>query len=124
MGGRGGASGFSDGNKSGMISISDMPKLTGSDKQINWAEKIRENAASVVNNNINLHKSRIKQYGDIQEYKDGLEAFTYIGKQLGEELKKIDSASVLINRRETFSPNRIIDLAGKLEEAYRRKRRK
>ena len=123
MGGRGGESGFTN-NKSGMISISDMPKLEGSEKQIKWAEQIRENAINTVNNNIHLAKNRIKQNSQVQDYKDDLEAYNHIGKQLGEELKKIDSASVLINRREFFSGARINQLAQKLEEAYRRKRRK
>lgn len=125
MGGRGGSSGLSPSSKSGLIDASQMPKLTGSEKQIKWAEQIRENAINTVNKNIELAIERNKQYGkQTQIYADQIESYNHIGKQLGEELKKIDSASVLINRRDTFSGQRINMLAQKLEEAYKKKRKK
>lgn len=124
MGGRGGSSGLSSGNdRSGMIKTSDMPQLTGSEKQIKWAEQIRQGAISTVNDNIQLAIKRNNETGNKTDvYKDTIKAYNHIGKQLGEELKKIKSASVLIDRREAFSGKRINDLAQKLEEAYKKKK--
>lgn len=121
MGGRGGSSGLSGGS-SGLISASSMPKLTGSEKQVKWAEQIRDNAIDTVNSNIKLANERYRKYKS-DTYLNTLNAYKQIGNQLGTALNNIISASNLIDRRDTFSPSRINNLANRIEEELRKKRK-
>lgn len=58
MGGRGGASGLSAKNQK--ISFKGLPTLKGSEKQVKWAEQIRNNAIDTINRNIDLANERIR----------------------------------------------------------------
>lgn len=122
MGGRGGSSGLRGGS-SGLINVSSMPKLSGSEKQVKWAEQIRNNAINSVNSNIKLANERYEKY-KTDSYLDTANAYKQIANQLDSTLNNITSASILIDKRNTFSPNRIDKLASDIEEEIRRKRRK
>lgn len=117
MGGRGGSSGFGHGLKA-----SGLPKLEGSEKQIQWAEQIRQDAINAINGNIALNKKRLKEYpGTEKIYKPQIEAYQEIGRQLNNALNQITSAAQLIDRRNVFDPSRIIKEATKMAEKKRRK---
>lgn len=62
MGGRGGSSGIP--RTRNFISISDMPKLTGSEKQIKWAESIRSKMVEEINLHISDSNEDRKKRGD------------------------------------------------------------
>lgn len=106
------------------VDFSGMPNLTGSEKQIKWAESIRNGAIETVNGNIELFSERIKQYGNIDLYVDTINAYRHIGKQLSDTLKNITSASKIIDKRDMFSFSRIGHLANEIVNEYERERRK
>lgn len=125
MGGRGGSSGLSSSGNSGLIDTSQMPKLTGSEKQVKWAEQIRDDAIGTVNANIKLAKERMDKVSGSSKkvYEETIDAYKEVGRQLKEELQKITSASTMIDRRNSFSGNRINQLATRYQE-YQRKKKK
>ena len=87
MGGRGGTSGLSAKNQK--ISFKGLPTLKGSEKQVKWAEQIRNNAIDTINKNIDLANERIKKYPSAQKkYQNEIESLQEIGKQLKEVLLK------------------------------------
>nr|DAL64440.1 MAG TPA_asm: hypothetical protein [Caudoviricetes sp.] len=120
MGGRGGASGLSTKNQK--ISFKGLPTLKGSEKQVKWAEQIRDNAINTVNRNIDLANERIKKYPSAQKkYQNEIESLQEIGKQLKEVLLKVSNASQIIEKRHIFESSRILDEASKIEQ--RKKKR-
>lgn len=66
-----------------------LPKLEGSEKQVAWAEKLRENLFKLVEKNKDLpeHPTLRKRYGDIY-------------KVFAEEIKKETSAKFFIDNRD------------------------
>nr|DAY85782.1 MAG TPA: hypothetical protein [Caudoviricetes sp.] len=120
MGGRGGASGLSAKNQK--ISFKGLPTLKGSEKQVKWAEQIRNNAIDTINRNIDLANERIKKYPSAQKkYQNEIESLQEIGKQLKEVLLKVSNASQIIEKRHIFDSSRILDEASKIEQ--RKKKR-
>lgn len=120
MGGRGGASGLSA--KNHKISFKGLPTLKGSEKQVQWAEQIRNNAIDTINRNIDLANERIKKYPSAQKiYQNQIESLQEIGKQLKEVLLKVSNASQIIEKRHIFESSRILDEASKIEQ--RKKKR-
>lgn len=120
MGGRGGTSGLSSKNQK--ISFKGLPTLKGSEKQVKWAEQIRNNAIDTINRNIDLANERIKKYPSAQKkYQNEIESLQEIGKQLKEVLLKVSNASQIIEKRHIFDSSRILDEASKIEQ--RKKKR-
>lgn len=120
MGGRGGASGLSAKNQK--ISFKGLPTLKGSEKQVKWAEQIRNNAIDTINRNIDLANEKIKKYPSAQKiYQNQIESLQEIGKQLKEVLLKVSNASQIIEKRHIFDSSRILDEASKIEQ--RKKKR-
>lgn len=118
MGGRGSASGIGHSNK--MVKL---PQLKGSEKQINWANQIRDEAIKTADLNINLMKSRLKEYGESEIRRAELEAFKEVKKNLLEALQNIDSASVIINKRHIISGDMVLREAARIADKKREKRR-
>lgn len=120
MSGRGGTSGLSFKNQK--ISFKGLPTLKGSEKQVKWAEQIRNNAIDTINRNIDLANERIKKYPSAQKkYQNEIESLQEIGKQLKEVLLKVSNASQIIEKRHIFDSSRILDEASKVEQ--RKKKR-
>ena len=126
MGGRGGSSGIGNNRKSYgeyRINISDMPDLSGSEKQINWANSIREQAIDTINNNIDNSLNKERENPSIKGFfEPRIRAYEYIGKQLEKSLKSITKASVIIDNREKLSSSRINQLTNQVEDRYRKER--
>lgn len=123
MGGRGSSSGIPA--RRNVINISDMPKLTGSEKQIKWAEQIRDDAIGTVNGNIRTYEERIRKYPESKTiFESRIKAYEEVGRQLNEVLQKITSASQIIDKREYLSGSYINQAADKIEEMQKKKREK
>lgn len=111
------------GSASGIARKTNFPNLVGSEKQVKWAQDIREEAINTVDDNIKLARERYEKY-KMEIYKDAEEAYKEVKKQLIPALATYTKASDLIDRRDMFSSSRIIDLAQKIEEQLRKKRNK
>ena len=87
-----------------------MPKmlLTGSEKQIRWAEDII--AAVYTTANDNNKRAHDLQWPHADKWE---EAFDGIISQLEAFLSRVDQAGVIITYRERFDPNRILSIANK-----------
>ena len=112
-------------DNNGKIDKSRMPELVGSEKQIKWAQQIREDAIGTVNKNIELAEERMEKVSGSSKkvFLETIDAYKEVGRQLSEELQKITSASVMIDRRNTFSGSRINQLATKYQEFQRKKKK-
>ena len=119
MGGRGASSGLNI-NQGNKVKIS-LPQLTGSEKQVRWANEIRENAINTINANIETARKRMREYPSLSKrYSEDIESFSEIGNQLKAVLEKVTSAEQIINKRHIFEGSRIINEAKKLKERKKR----
>lgn len=124
MGGRG-SSGTGGGG--GKAVNAKMPELTGSAKQVEWAESIRHDALSAVDrlfNNYNRINDQVKhRKGDtLAEDTLGytLKDAAVIKSQVVSEFQKITSASTIINLRRNFNGRNFEELA-RMENKKRKK---
>lgn len=113
MGGRGGSSGRSGGGSGG--GWGKLPELTGSDKQVSWANDIRQRAMDSIDFNIrssrehynrtNFTSSMIARdlYGDMKNELSGI-------------LQKTSRASEIINMRDKLSPQRIHNIVNSMSD--------
>lgn len=120
MGGRGGSSGLSP--KGGSVKF---PELQGSEKQVKWANQIREDAMDTINSQIQRHKDMIPQRPYDKDYLEAsLESYKEIKKAISDTFSSVKEASKIIDNRSKFSPSRIQDIARKsAEEKVRKKMR-
>lgn len=123
MGGRGGSSGMSKGYGSYRINASSMPKLSGSEKQVSWANQIRESAINTVNKNIERALNEEKRSGLNGLFRNKIKAFEEIGRQLEGGFKGKTSASWIIENRGQFSSSRILRIANEMAQRYRQEER-
>ena len=123
MGGRGGISGMSKGYGSYRINASSMPKLSGSEKQVSWANQIRESAINTVNKNIERALNEEKRSGVNGLFRNKIKAFEEIGRQLEGGFKGKTSASWIIENRGQFSSSRILRIANEMAQRYRQEER-
>ena len=116
MGGRGGAGGgIANGTKSALSAK--MPTLKGSEKQIKWAEEIRE---SVLKNADLVVKNAEKIGGYASITTPSTDGAKFARKSVIEQLQKVDSASALINNRSRMT----YDYVNKIALEYDRRKRK
>lgn len=131
MGGRGSSGGGSGGGKA--VSAK-MPELTGSAKQVAWAEDIRRSALESVDRlDRNYRDMASRAKGDPGLAADTLKYtpkdVAVVRAEVVETLQKVTSASRLIDARSDFSGRRIEELArlehstGQISEARRRRRK-
>lgn len=120
MGGRGGSSGLSP--KGGSVKF---PELQGSAKQVEWANRIRQEAMDTIDQQIQWHKETIPQRPYDKDYLEAsLESYKEIKKAVSDTFSSVKEASKIIDNRSKFSPYRIQDIARKAaEEKIRKKRR-
>lgn len=123
MGGRGGNSGMSKGYGNYRVNASSMPKLSGSEKQVSWANQIRENAINTVNKNIERALNEEKRSGVNGLFRNKIKAFEEIGRQLEGGFKGKTSASWIIENRGQFSSSRILRIANEMAQRYRKEER-
>lgn len=119
MGGRGSSSGLSNNQIS-------LPKLRGSEKQIAWAEDIRNEAIRTADLNIESSKKRMKEYGDSGKALFGprLEAYKQVKANLLNALSKMDDASKIIDKSHIISGDTVNKEATRIEAKIREKRKK
>lgn len=123
MGGRGGNSGMSKGYGNYRVNASSMPKLSGSEKQVSWANQIRESAINTVNKNIERALNEEKRSGVNGLFRNKIKAFEEIGRQLEGGFKGKTSASWIIENRGQFSSSRILRIANEMAQRYRKEER-
>ena len=116
MGGRGGSSGLSGGS---------LPKLEGSEKQVKWAEQIREDALGVIDRQIKWYKDEMPNRPHDKDFMQAsLESYKEIKKSITDTFSKTKEASKIIDNRSKFSPARIQDIARKAAEEKARKKKR
>ena len=117
MGGRGvsGGVGLSGGNKSAIGAK--MPTLKGSEKQIKWAQEIREqvlkNADLVVKN-----AEKLGGYTDLNN--PSVQGAKFARKSIREQVQKVELASAFISNRSRMT----YDYVNKIALEYDRRKRK
>ena len=91
------------------INKESLPKLTGTEKQIAWANQIRERAVDTINHNIVIWDNR--RTGDKDyDIDDTIEAYKEVGNQLKKVFDQITSASQIIDKRYSITSSRILSL--------------
>lgn len=120
MGGRGGSSGLSP--KGGSLRF---PELQGSTKQVEWANRIRQEAMDTIEHQIQWYKETIPQRPYDKDYLEAtLESYKEIKNAISDTFFSVKEASKIIDNRSKFSPSRIQDIARKsAEEKVRKKKR-
>lgn len=128
MGGRGGSSGLSSANretsKSLKIDFSNLPELSGSQKQVEWAEQIRDNVVHTINNNIERMENADKDAR--RYYQPQIEAFREIGEKVNAMLRQPQAASAanIIDRRHSaLNTEKLLRMVNDLGEKKRRERK-
>jgi len=113
MGGRGGSSGRSGGGSRG--GWGNLPELTGSDKQVSWANDIRQRAMDTIDFNI---KSLQEHYNrtNFAQSMVGRDLYKDMKKELSGILQKTSSASEIINMRDKLSPQRIKNIVHSMSD--------
>lgn len=120
MGGRGGSSGLSA--KGGNVKF---PELQGSEKQVEWANRIRQDAMDVINYQIQWHKDTIPQRPYDKDYLEAsLESYKEIKKSISDTFSSVNEASKIIDKRNMFSQSRIQDIAKKAADQKARKKKR
>lgn len=114
---------MSKGYGSYRINASSMPKLSGSEKQVSWANQIRESAINTVNKNIERALNEEKRSGVNGLFRNKIKAFEEIGRQLEGGFKGKTSASWIIENRGQFSSSRILRIANEMAQRYRQEER-
>lgn len=99
MGGIGITSGLSGGS---------LPKLQGSEKQVNWAENIRDSALETIAQGYKNAKEDYEKFKTFQD-KMKMEIYKDLDKGFRSQFQKIDSASKIIDMRHGISPANITD---------------
>lgn len=118
MGGRGGSS-----SRSGGGGRASLPTLTGSEKQISWANDIREQAyiqLDALDRTISRIKKDVSKRGGMSKNAIKKEAESLAGfsessiktvrSELNDTLSKITSAKTIIDQRNNLSPDSIRQL--------------
>lgn len=102
MGGRGSGSGF---GKSGSGSRG-FPKLSGSEKQVQWAESIRSDAMAAIENGLRNAK---EEYSKFKDFTSEAEMHLYDGlkESMSAQFQQVTEASKIIDVRNSLSPNNI-----------------
>lgn len=122
MGGRGSSGGGSGGGIGGRAVNARMPKLTGSEKQVSWAENIRHTALANIDS---LVSQASDEFG--LSFPGGGRVSSIAAKQVKSDIvnvfQQISSASAIIDKRGAFSMNQIRD-AMYAAEANNRKKKK
>lgn len=117
MGGRGSSSGIT--NK---FPMSNLPKLQGSEKQIEWANRIREETLNTASGNIRLYEKRIKEYGNGIELRTNLEAYKQVYENAYNSLMKQNQASKIIDKRTLFNSEVVNQEASRIANRIRNKK--
>lgn len=121
MGGRG-SSGGGKGGGGGKAVDAKMPELTGSAKQVSWAEDIRHNALA---NADSLVSQASDEYG--LDFPGGGRVSSASAKQVRSDIvnvfQQVSSASAIIDKRGAFSMNQIRDAMYAAEASNRRKKK-
>ena len=91
-----------------------MKQLKGTEKQIAWAESIREESINTCDKNIELAKERIEKYPGVASYERDLKAYEEIKSQVVSVFDKIEDAAYIIDNRKSLDSNRIVYLANQL----------
>lgn len=119
MGGRGSSSG--SGTKKANVKL---PDLHGSEKQIAWANQIREEAIKTVEMNIERARKQLKQTKMESMFGPEIEAYRQVGKNLYEALLKTADASVIIDKRHIISGETVVKEAARLADQIRKRKKK
>lgn len=111
MGGRGSTSGMGQSNQY-KIRKEDMPALTGSPKQIEWAENIRNEAIETANDLVQTQSKNYEKFKKLKEYSDEVQLYMAqdMASVIKQNLKSITSASKIIDIRNNISAGGIINL--------------
>lgn len=88
--------------------------LTGSEKQVKWANDIISSALEMCDANIKLAEERIEKWPNVSVYKQNLDVFTEIKATLEDAFSKATTAKEIIDKREYYSGDRILYVADKM----------
>lgn len=136
MGGRGSSSGGGGGGGGSAVSAS-MPTLTGSEKQVAWAENIRSDALSTADRIVDVSDGTFNNGKGIIAKQIPGQPTTYVSKAAAQTVRAevvdtfrgVNSASTIIDNRARLSPNKIIEMAvleqntGQISAARKRRNR-
>lgn len=78
--------------------------MTGSAKQIAWAESILADGRATIAGNIERNRKFFEEYGD-KMYEEHVKVWEQIGVEFDKIVAKVTDASAIINKRNQLSPN-------------------
>lgn len=110
MGGRGGSS-----SRSGGGGRASLPTLSGSERQIKWANDIRDEALTSASFIVRDAGSKLGLYAPNSVPAVSVSAAKEMRKQLIEGLSKVTSASKIIDNRNSLSYDSLLRIAGSLQ---------
>lgn len=113
MGGRGGKSGIRGGGSTGesLAINAKMPQLTGSDKQIKWANDIRESALKNADHLVKNAEASKNLGMQPDSVTPSVEGSKFARRELVERLQKVTSAPQIINARNGITYESIKEVA-------------
>ena len=92
-------------NLAGFINAADLPELTGSEKQIKWADDIRKKAVITINSGMK-----------VLSQPEAIAAYEEAGRQYKKVFDNITEAGKIIDIREKLSENAIKNLVRQIRD--------
>lgn len=94
-------------------------ELKGTEKQVAWANEIRDNAINTINRNIEICEERNKKHINMCAVE--LQVWLELKEAVFSKIENIDRAAEIIDMRHMLDPRAIINLVG--DETIRRNRK-
>ena len=104
MGGRG--SSFQTSNN--VFTERKFPELTGSEKQIKWANDIRDSALDITEANIESNRNYLKRFKNDFDAKVKLDLYESARRAYLEKLRSVTSAKEIIDNRHLYDVRMIV----------------
>lgn len=105
MGGRG--SSFQTSNS--VFTERKFPELTGSEKQIKWANDIRDSALDTIEANIESNRNYLKRFKNDFDAQVKLDLYEGARETYLKQLRSVTNAKEIIDRRNAYDPKMIVD---------------
>lgn len=105
MGGRGSSSGISNNR----FSARNFPELSGSEKQVKWANDIRNSALDTIEENIKSQRDYLRRFKNDFDAQVKLDLYESARETYLKKLRSVTSAKEIIDNRRLYDGRMIFD---------------
>lgn len=105
MGGRGSSSGMNNNR----FSARNFPDLSGSQKQVKWANDIRDSALDIIEGNIRANRDYLRRFRNNFDAQVKLDLYEGARETYLKQLRSVTNAKEIIDRRNAYNPQMIVD---------------